>query len=64
MLPSGVDKIDKIKKERINFIKNIETPDKKHLEAIINDLRDGSFGIPDFQRDFEWSPWEVNELIK
>lgn len=45
-------------------MKNIETPDKKHLEAIINDLRDGKYGIPDFQRDFEWNPWEVNDLIK
>ncbi len=45
-------------------MKNIETPDKKHIEAIINDLRDGKYGIPDFQRDFEWSPREVNELIK
>jgi len=45
-------------------MKNIETPDKKHLEAIINDLRDGKYGIPNFQRDFEWNPWEVNDLIK
>ena len=34
-------------------MKHIETPDKKHLEAILNDLREGNFGIPDFQRDFE-----------
>lgn len=45
-------------------MKNIETPDKKHLESIISDLREGKFGIPDFQRDFEWNPWDVTELIK
>ena len=45
-------------------MKNIETPDKKHLESIISDLREGRFGIPDFQRDFEWNPWDVTELIK
>lgn len=45
-------------------MKNIETPEKKHLEAIINDLRAGTYGIPDFQRDFEWKPSDVNELIK
>ena len=45
-------------------MKNIETPDKKHLESIITDLREGKFGIPDFQRDFEWNPWDVIELIK
>lgn len=44
-------------------MKNIETPEKKHLEAFINDLREGKYGIPDFQRDFEWNPWDVNELI-
>ncbi len=45
-------------------MKNIETPDKKHLESIINDLRECRYGIPDFQRDFEWSPWDVVELLK
>lgn len=45
-------------------MKNIETPDKKHLESIISDLRNNSYGIPDFQRDFEWNPRDVTELIK
>ncbi len=45
-------------------MKNIETPDKKHLASIISELRDGKYGIPDFQRDFEWSPWDVTELVK
>lgn len=45
-------------------MKNIETPDKKHLASIINDLREGRFGIPDFQRPFEWTPRDVLELIK
>lgn len=40
-------------------MKNIETPDKKHLESIISDLREGKFGIPDFQRDFEWNLLKV-----
>jgi len=45
-------------------MKNIETPDKKHLDAIIHDLSEGKYAIPDFQRDFEWNPWDVNELLK
>lgn len=45
-------------------MKNIETPDKKHLASIIHDLREGKFGIPDFQRPFEWNPRDVLELIK
>ena len=45
-------------------MKNIETPDKKSLGTIINDLRNGYYAIPDFQRDFEWDPWDVTELLK
>ncbi len=44
-------------------MKNIY-PDKKLLQSIISDLRNGSYGIPDFQRDFEWNPRDVAELIK
>lgn len=44
-------------------MKNIY-PDKKLLQSIISDLRVGSFGIPDFQRDFEWNPRDVAELVK
>ncbi|MBU4017464.1 DUF262 domain-containing protein, partial [Patescibacteria group bacterium] len=45
-------------------MKNLERIDKKNLQSIINNLRDNKFGIPDFQRDFEWCPWDVTELIK
>src|SRR5699024_4888704 len=31
---------------------------------LINELRDGSYVIPDFQREFEWEPWDVLDLIK
>ena len=45
-------------------MKNLERIDKKNLQSIINSLRENKFGIPDFQRDFEWGPWDVTELIK
>jgi len=45
-------------------MKNLEKIDKKNLQSIISSLRDNKFGIPDFQRDFEWGPWDVTELIK
>lgn len=44
-------------------MKNIETPDKMHLEKLINQLRDGRFVIPDFQREFKWTPADVKELL-
>lgn len=45
-------------------MKNLEKTDKKNLQAIINDLKDNNFGIPNFQREFEWQPWDVTELLK
>lgn len=45
-------------------MKNIETPDKMHLSKLIDELRYGKFVIPDFQREFEWYPWDVAELLK
>jgi len=45
-------------------MKNIETPDKMHLAKLINQLEDGRFVIPNFQREFVWSPADVRELLK
>ena len=45
-------------------MKNIETPDKTHLGKLIEQLRYGEYIIPDFQREFEWHPREIVELIK
>lgn len=45
-------------------MKKLETPDKFHLERLIQDIRNGHYVIPDFQRQFEWMPWDVVELIK
>lgn len=45
-------------------MKNIETPDKMHLGKLIDELGDGKYVIPDFQREFEWLPWDVVELLK
>lgn len=45
-------------------MKNIETPDKMHLSRLVEELRYGKFVIPDFQREFEWYPWDVAELLK
>jgi uncharacterized protein with ParB-like and HNH nuclease domain len=45
-------------------MKNIETPDKMHLGKLIEQLRAGEYVIPDFQREFEWMPWDVVELLK
>jgi len=45
-------------------MKNIETPDKIHLGRLIEELRSGKYVIPDFQREFEWRPQDVIDLLK
>jgi len=45
-------------------MKNLEKPDSVHLSQLIRDLRNGVHVIPDFQREFEWKPSDVLDLIK
>ena len=45
-------------------MKNVQKPEKIHLDKLIDEIRKGKFVIPDFQRDFEWGPWDVRDLIK
>jgi len=45
-------------------MKNVEKADKIHLGSLIEDLKKGRFVIPDFQREFEWQPWDVLDFIK
>lgn len=34
------------------------------LLNLITRLRDGRYVIPDFQRDFEWKPWDISALMR
>lgn len=45
-------------------MKDAQKPDHRSFNSMINLLREGRFVIPDFQRDFEWKPWDIRELIK
>jgi len=45
-------------------MRDVQKPDHKSLNSIIGMLREGRFVIPDFQRDFEWDPWDIKDLIK
>jgi hypothetical protein len=45
-------------------MKNVEKADRIHLGSLIDSLKKGHYVIPDFQRDFEWAPWDVRELIR
>lgn len=45
-------------------MKNAQKPDHVSLNTLISRLKDGRFVIPDFQRDFEWKPWDIRDLIR
>jgi hypothetical protein len=45
-------------------MKDAQKPDHVSLNTLVNYLRDGRFVIPDFQREFEWKPWDIRELMR
>jgi hypothetical protein len=45
-------------------MKDAQKPDHISLNTLINRLREGRFVIPDFQREFEWKPWDIQSLMR
>ena len=45
-------------------MKDVQKPDHVSLTTLIGRLREGRYEIPDFQRDFEWEPWDIRELMR
>jgi len=45
-------------------MKDAQKPDHVSLTTLIDRLRDGHYVIPDFQREFEWEPWDIRELMR
>lgn len=45
-------------------MRDAQKPDHISLNTLINRLREGRFVIPDFQREFEWFPWDIRDLTK
>ena len=45
-------------------MKNAQKPDHISLMTLINWLREGRFVVPDFQREFEWGPGDIRELMR
>ncbi|MCY3764589.1 MAG: DUF262 domain-containing protein [Gemmatimonadetes bacterium] len=44
-------------------MKDAQKPNHVNLTTLVNRLREGRFVIPDFQRDFEWEPWDISALM-
>lgn len=45
-------------------MKDAQKPDHVSLSTIISRLKEGRFVIPDFQRDFEWEPKDLRDLMR
>lgn len=45
-------------------MRDAQKPDHVSLSTLVNYLREGRFVIPDFQREFEWKPWDIKELMR
>lgn len=45
-------------------MKDAQKPDHMSLNNWVNRLKEGRFVIPDFQRDFEWEPWDISALMR
>lgn len=42
---------------------NAQKPDHISLQTLLQRLREGRYVVPDFQRDFEWQPWDIRNLV-
>lgn len=45
-------------------MKDAQKPDHISLNTLISRLKEGRFVVPDFQREFEWKPWDIRELMR
>jgi hypothetical protein len=45
-------------------MKDAQKPDHISLTTLIGRLKEGRFVIPDFQREFEWMPWDIRDLMR
>ncbi len=45
-------------------MKNAQKPDYVSLMVLVNRIREGRFVIPDFQREFEWKPGDISDLMR
>ena len=45
-------------------MKDAQKPDHVSLNTVLSRLKAGRYVIPDFQREFEWKPWDINDLMR
>ena len=45
-------------------MRDAQKPDHVSLNTLLSRLKEGRFVIPDFQRDFEWRPGDIRDLMR
>ncbi|TVS16670.1 MAG: DUF262 domain-containing protein, partial [Gammaproteobacteria bacterium] len=45
-------------------MKDAQKPDHISLNTLIGRIKEGRFMVPDFQREFEWNPWDISALMR
>jgi hypothetical protein len=45
-------------------MRDSQKPDHVSMANLIGRLREGRYVIPDFQREFEWRPWDIRDLMR
>ncbi len=45
-------------------MKDAQKPDHISLNILLGRLKEGHYVIPDFQREFEWRPWDIRDLMR
>lgn len=45
-------------------MRDAQKPDHISLNLLVDRLRAGCYVIPDFQREFEWKPWDIQNLLR
>lgn len=45
-------------------MREAQKSDHLNLNTLLARLKEGRFVIPDFQREFEWKPWDIRDLMR
>ena len=45
-------------------MRDAQKPDHTSLSTLISWLKEGRYVVPDFQREFEWKPWDIRDLMR
>ena len=45
-------------------MKEAQKPDHVSLSTLVGRIKEGRFVIPDFQREFEWTPQDIRDLMR